>query len=138
MDFESRKDEPRELTQALSLDKPYTLLSGDEARAFKQSRRPVPGVTNEMFRGVSDLITFSNVYFNQAGTLALTAISTWCGGRCASYRWMVFEKLNNGNWEERPWTTCRTMAGNLGIPAENASVFLATALQYDSSSIRDE
>jgi hypothetical protein len=118
-DYGSRKATPRQLKQAFSISKPYLLLSPDEVKDFISARfsMPNPGATDERFRGVSDVITLSDVYFNQRGTLALTAISTWCGGLCASYQWKVFEKVDGGKWEERDWITCMTVAGNLGVPA---------------------
>jgi hypothetical protein len=127
-DYESRKAIPRELTHTISIDKPYVLLSTDEVGQFQQERStgPVPDPDDSRFRGISDLFTLSNVYFNKAGTLALTGMFTFCGSLCGSYRWMIFEKVGDGNWEERRWTTCFTMAGNLGSPAQNAPVSLAT------------
>jgi hypothetical protein len=111
-DFESRKAKPRQLTQSFSISKPYALLTPDEVKDFISTRfpRPIVGTNDERFRGVSDLITLSDVYFNQRGTLALTAISTWCGGLCASYQWKVFEKADRGQWEERRWVSCMTVA----------------------------
>jgi hypothetical protein len=67
-------------------------------------------VPDERFRGVTDLFTLSDVYFNPARTLALTAISTWCGGLCALYQWNVFEKVGPDRWEERGWVRCITIA----------------------------
>lgn len=114
-DFNRRKATPRELKRAFSISKPYELLSADDVKDFIST--PGPDARDKRFQGVSDLITLSDVYFNERGTLALTAISTWCGGLCASYLWKVYEKVDNGQWEERRWITCMTMAGNLGIPS---------------------
>jgi hypothetical protein len=113
--YRARKATPRQLQWAFSIVKPYILLSPDEVKDFMSERlRPGGEPKDERFRGVSDLITLSDVYFNQKGTLALTAISTWCGGLCASFQWKVFEKMASGQWEERQWVTCMTVAGNLG------------------------
>jgi hypothetical protein len=112
-DFESRKSTPRQLKPILSIGKPYVLLSTEEVSQFMSARR-FPRLNadapDERFRGVSDLLTLSEVYFDQRGTLALTAMSTWCGPLCALYQWKVFEKLDDGKWEERRWTTCRMIA----------------------------
>jgi hypothetical protein len=117
-DFESRKATPRQLKQAFSLGKPYLLLSPEEVQDFIAARRPTPGrkATDERFRGISDLITLSDVYFNRSGTLALTAISTFCGGLCGRSQWKVFEKVDSGRWEELPWATCVTVAWMFGGP----------------------
>ena len=120
-DYENRKATPRQLTQSFSINKPYMMLSPDEAKDFIAARLPRPGgnATDERFRGVSDLIILSDVYFNQRGTLALTAISMFCGGLCGMSQWKVFEKVNNGQWEERRWATCMTIARKLKVLAQN-------------------
>lgn len=122
-DYNSRKATPRQLKREFSISKPYDLLSPEEVKDFISARfpRPSPGATDERFRDVSDVITLSNVYFNQRGTLALTAISTWCGGLCAFYQWKVFEKVDSGQWEERQWTSCMTIALKLEVPIQNTS-----------------
>jgi hypothetical protein len=105
-DYERRKAKPRELKPTFSIRKPYLLLSADEVRAFELH------VPDQRFRGVTDIFTLSDVYFNQRQTLALTAISLWCGELCGLYQWKAFEKLNTGKWEERPWGGCVTIAGD--------------------------
>jgi hypothetical protein len=90
-DFERRKDTPRQLERALSISKPYELLNADEVKEFIAAR--ALGIrsetANERFRGVTDLFRFSDVYFNRRRTLALTYISTWCGGLCGLMSWKV-------------------------------------------------
>jgi hypothetical protein len=100
-DFERRKATPRLLERKLSLPKPYVLLSGEQIRQLAADKEP--------FRVVINVFRLSDVYFNQRGTLALTFISTDCGGLCGSYQWKVFEKLN-GVWTARDWVTCTAMA----------------------------
>jgi hypothetical protein len=103
-DFDRRKATQRLLTRQFSLPKPYVLLSDEEIREFGRARDKEP------FRGVTDIFRLSDVYFNQRGTLALTFISTDCGGGlCGSFQWKVFEKLE-GTWRERDWVTCTAMA----------------------------
>lgn len=114
-DYERRKATPRQLQRALSIRKLYILLSADDVKAFIKARsltRPVPEPESERFRGVTDVFTLSDVYFNQHRTLALTSISSWCGSLCGLYQWKVFEKLDTGKWEERQWGTCVTVAKN--------------------------
>jgi len=116
-DYERRKGKPRELKPAFSIRKPYLLLSADEIRAFMKERWPTrePKVPDERFRGVTDVFILADVYFNQRQTLALTAISSWCGGLCGLYQWKVFEKLNTGKWKEPPWVGCVTIASDSGL-----------------------
>jgi hypothetical protein len=112
-DFERRKDIPRQLERALSISKPYELLNADEVKEFIAARS-MPRIgsqePDERFRGVTDLFRLSDVYFNRRRTLALTYISTWCGGVCGLMLWKVYEKSDAGVWEERPWVLCTTMA----------------------------
>jgi hypothetical protein len=113
-DYELRKATSRQLKPLLMIPKPYTLLAADEVRAFIQERGSSPGrsLPSERFRGVSDLFTLSDVYFNQRGTLALTALSSWCGGLCGQTQWRVFEKLDTGRWQELRWSLCLAIAEN--------------------------
>jgi hypothetical protein len=61
----------------------------------------------------TDLFTFSDVYFSKNGRLALTAMSSWCGGICGQHQWKVPEKLPTGEWQELPaWVACSTIAEN--------------------------
>jgi hypothetical protein len=112
-DFERRKDIPRQLERALSISKPYELLNADEVKEFIAARS-MPRIgsqePDERFRGVTDLFRLSDVYFNRRRTLALTYISTWCGGVCGLMLWKVYEKSDAGEWKERPWVTCTTMS----------------------------
>lgn len=115
-DFERSEARPRQLRRALSIQKPYVLLSADEVREFQEARSLIknrPGSTDERFRGVTDLFTLSDVYFNQRRTLALTAISSWCGNLCGLYQWKVFERLETGKWEDTHWPACFTIAKKL-------------------------
>jgi hypothetical protein len=112
-DYERRKTIPRQLKAELLISKPYVLLSSEDATKFIQSRmgRASQNESNERFKGVTDLFTLSDIYFNERGTLALTGISTFCGGLCGLFQWKVFEKMDSGKWEERRWATCTTVAG---------------------------
>lgn len=112
VDYQTRKAIPRELTDKLGVPKAYALLNDQEVNEFIQERRygAPGGKSDERFLGVRDLVTLTDVYFNQRGTLALTGITTWCSLSCASSQWKVFEKLDDGSWTERAWITCSTMA----------------------------
>jgi hypothetical protein len=115
-DFASRKAKPRAIEARFSIRKPYSLASADDDKAFGSERGvdPHPKPPDPRFRGVTDLITLWDVYFNKGRTLALTGISTWCGSLCASYRWKVFEKTAPDKWEEREWISCFTIARAAG------------------------
>jgi hypothetical protein len=115
-DFERSEATPRQLRRAFSIQNPYVLLSADEVREFHEARSLIKnraGSTDERFRGITDLFTLSDVYFNQRRTLALTAISSWCGNLCALYQWKVFERLETGQWEDTHWAACVTIAKKL-------------------------
>jgi hypothetical protein len=108
-DYEKRKNSPRTLKRNLSLAKPYDLLNQDEVTAFREARfsgtRPDP-----RFENVTDLLQLGDVYFSRNGKLALSALSTYCGGLCGQWRWNVLEKTPEGEWRELEWVTCSTMA----------------------------
>ena len=113
-DYQRRRTTARELKPQFKIDKPYVFLSAEDVAAFTADRYPRPGRTPDQadgrFRGVSDLITLSDVHFNQRRTLARTAISTYCAPLCAMYQWKVFEKSETGEWLERRWVTCSAVA----------------------------
>jgi hypothetical protein len=113
-DYQRRRTTPRELKPQFKIDKPYVFLSAEDVAAFIADRFPRPGRTPDQadgrFRGVSDVITLGDVYFNQRRTLALTSISTWCGALCAMRRWRVFEKAESGEWRDGNWVACVAVA----------------------------
>jgi hypothetical protein len=95
-----------------SVPKPFVLLTDDEVKAFIEERgmqRTSQKPPDERFRGVTDLFRLTDVYFNPQRTLALTQISTWCGGLCGLREWKVFEKVD-GKWEPRQWVMCGTIS----------------------------
>ena len=103
VDYERRKATMRELKPALSIAKPYELLDANHVNEFINERSfsgPGKIVPNPRFQGVTDLFRLSDVYFNRRGTLALTAISAYCGSLCGFHQWKVFEKRATGKWEE--------------------------------------
>jgi hypothetical protein len=114
VDYERRKSTMRELKPALSIAKPYELLDANQVNEFIKDRSlspPGKRVPNPRFQGVTDLFRLSDVYFSPRGTLALTAISSFCGSLCGFHQWKVFEKRATGKWEELPWDACYTIAG---------------------------
>lgn len=130
-DFEQRQSTPRELKRGFSIRKPYRLLAADEVRAFMGSKSVVRAGSKEtvdLFPGVTDLVTLSDVYFNRDRTLALTGISLWCGSLCGLSNWKVFEKSASGKWEERPWVACTTMARTSGREIDGGDQQVASGL----------
>jgi hypothetical protein len=111
-DFETRKVRPQELKRGLSISKPYVLLDEKQVIAFIGSRSVMGSgrKASEVFPGVTDLISLSDVYFNRDRTLAMTGMSLWCGSLCGLWNWRVFEKSASGKWVERAWVTCSTIA----------------------------
>ena len=133
-DFTSRKAKPRALEPRFSIRKPYSLASADDAKAFGSERGvdPHPKPPDPRFRGVTDLITLWDVYFNKGRTLALTGISTWCGSLCGSYRWKVFEKTGPDKWEEREWVNCFTVAGGSAGRSEPVCALMAPSYRANT------
>ena len=113
-DFGQRKDTTRKLERRFELRKPYILLNAEDAQKFAGTRllrQNDPRDIDERFRGVVDLFTLTDVYFNSKRTLAVTAIEAWCGGLCASWQWKVFEKRDD-NWRELDWNACIVVSEN--------------------------
>jgi len=116
-DYNRRNATQWQLKPMFSIPKPYLLITEGEVKAFIEERVwPKPGraPADDRFRGVTDLFRLSDVYFNTRRTLALTAISTFCGGLCGLTEWKVFEKVD-GKWEPRQWVMCGTISKNLGL-----------------------
>jgi hypothetical protein len=113
-DFKIRRAATRVLKRQLSLRKPYELLTDEQVKAFETDRgwsKPEDREPDFRFKGVMEVFTLSDVYFNKNGRLALTAISSWCGSLCAYHQWKVLEKLPTGEWQELPsWVSCFTIA----------------------------
>ena len=116
-DYKARRDQPATVERALTISKPYRLLNGDEAAEFVRSRTiPFPDRARvDPFPGSTDLFRLGDIYFNRQRTMALTALSSWCGKLCALWSWRVFEKASNGQWEERRWVGCMTIARGEGM-----------------------
>lgn len=115
-DFERRKNTQRKLERKFEIPKSYILLSAEDADEFARSRMSPhlnePPESDERFQGVVDLITLTNVFFNPQRTLAVTQISTWCGGLCGLWLWKVFEKSMSSEWRELSWSTCMVVSEN--------------------------
>jgi hypothetical protein len=106
-DFNQRKDAHPKLEPAFQITKPFRLLTPEEVDSFvKRDRTKVIALGSK----APDLFRLTDVYFDRNRTLALTAISTWCGGLCGLFQWKVFEKSISGQWQENKWITCTTIA----------------------------
>lgn len=102
-DYRARKDIFATLKPAFQVAKPYRLLRTANIEEFEDLR-------TRLSEKVSDFIQLTDVYFDHGRTLALTALSTWCGGLCGHHQWRVFEKDAEGRWQERRWASCVTVA----------------------------
>jgi hypothetical protein len=94
-DFQERRGRTRKLKRDLKLSKAYELLTESEGKQFR-GRNANPEWRTR-FEGVTDLFSFSDVYFDEAGTLALTHITSWCGSLCALFQWKLLEKQLDGS-----------------------------------------
>ena len=97
-EYDRRKDKPVKLERALNIAKQYELLNADDMPIHSPLRKS------------TDLFWLGDVYFNHSHTLALTAISTYCGPLCRQKLWKVFEKSSAGQWQERPWVGCSAVS----------------------------
>ena len=110
-DYNRRKDTPVVLEAAFHIAKPYRLLNGGEvSEFFTRYANAGTAALKSKSPKVSDLFQLTDVYFNRDRTLALTAISSWCGSLCAMYQWKVLAKTADGQWEEKPWVACVAVA----------------------------
>ena len=113
-EYHRRKDKPAKLERALNITKPYELLNADDVGEYVAIhsgylRIPDPN-PKELLRKAQELFWLGDVYFNQSHKLALTAISTYCGGLCGHMLWKIFEKSSAGQWEARPSVACSAIA----------------------------
>ena len=102
-DYHARKDQRTALKPMFKIPKPYQILPTTGIAEFEAVRSRLP-------QKVSDFSRLSDVYFDHNRTIALTQLSTWCGSLCGLFRWRVFEKSADGQWQERSWVSCISMA----------------------------
>ena len=97
-EFEKRKNTPVHLKKEFTLRKPYVLLTPQEVANFiYHGDRP---------KGVTNLITVSDVYFNRSKTVAMVHVNAYCGGLCGLFGWHVMEKSAAGQWHESMLAVC--------------------------------
>jgi hypothetical protein len=107
-DFDERKNRRQKLKRELVIAKPYELLTESEAAQF---RKPGAGVLSRgRYSGVTDLFSFSNVYFDKARTLAVAQVASWCGNVCGLWQWTMLEKQRDGSWKQVPGLSCTSEA----------------------------
>ncbi len=95
-DYDRNKRDRFRLVRAFNIRKPYELI--DEHTPWR------PG------GDATDLISLSNVYFDEKHTLALVMQSAYCGNLCGYQTWRVFEKSADGRWIEQNWMRCFTVS----------------------------
>ena len=133
-DYVQHDAETFQLERKFEIDKPYELLSEADVKQFMHSRmlgrRTGDKEEPEKFRDAIHLLSFSNVYFDQAHTFAVVRTRSWCGGLCASWTWQALVK-ENGLWVEKPWGGCPAEAGlqdhGLGEKKDTLSMLGSTA-----------
>jgi len=111
-DRAERGHQRHRLELAFKIAKPYDLITDEQIKQRQRSPRTPDRAGEEggVFRGAVDLINLGNVYFNKAHTLG--AVYSWalCGSLCGYGSWRVFVKSTKGEWEERHWVWCMTVA----------------------------
>jgi hypothetical protein len=127
-----------QLERAFQMDRPYELLTKEQAKDFGSargvSRRPKE--EENLFRGATDLITLGNVYFDRKRNLAIVYTWAWCGSLCGLGTWRVFIRNPKGQWDEQNWITCMTIARSerlpvFGLPDDEVSHEVAVELLDD-------
>ncbi len=118
-DFKLHQNVRTKLQPIFTLSKPFKLLNPAECDEFFKGRAAPhvptsppedPSKNQALFQKASDLFSLGDVYFDRNHTLALTFISSWCGGLCSQSQWKVFEKGTDGTWKAKSWATCFTIA----------------------------
>jgi hypothetical protein len=99
-DYQARKGKPDVLEPLLKLAKPSVLLTDGEAREFRAGLDPMyQNPRNPRFQNAQEMYSLGTVYFDRSHTLALTAVSSYCGSLCGMSGWRVFEKTFAGQWQ---------------------------------------
>ena len=101
-DFQTRRYERVQLEHQLKLDRPYTLLSADDAAELRNSLAGIdPGSQlKDKWAGYPGITYFSEVYFNTSRTAALVYMNNFCANLCANGQWIYLEKKDN-QWVRR-------------------------------------
>jgi len=95
-EYEKRKNIPVPLKRAFTLRKPYIFLTFQQTLQFHY----------HAYKGVDDVLTLSDVYFDRSKTLAIVYVWAFCGPICALGGWHILEKAPNGHWHEIFQGTC--------------------------------
>jgi hypothetical protein len=101
-DYYQRRKQRYVLTRRFQLDRPYILLTPDDAANLKASKIS-PDADSDLQAKYQDYLGityFSQVYFNTQQNAALVYILDWCGNLCSQATWVYLEK-QNGVWVRR-------------------------------------
>jgi hypothetical protein len=101
-EYYQRRKERLTLTRHFQLNRPYVLLSPQDAADLKASKVS-PDADSDLVSAYEDYLGityFSEVYFNTQQTAALVYILDWCGNLCSQAGWIYLEK-QNGVWVRR-------------------------------------
>lgn len=101
-DFHTRRYERAQLEHQLKIDRPYTLLSADDAAELRSTLAGIdPGSQlQDKWAGYPGITYFSEVYFNTTRNAALVYMNNFCANLCANGQWIYLEKQNN-QWVRR-------------------------------------
>ncbi len=102
-DYSRVNREQWRLQRHFQIEKPYELVSSETIDAvFKEGGW---GGFHKRHPDSGGSIIMSAVGFNKEKTLAIVYTGSSCGGLCGSWRFHLFEKVNN-EWKEAPGITC--------------------------------
>jgi hypothetical protein len=111
-DYDVRKDVPVALEREFTLNRPYQLLSREEALTFLQdSLRSTPQIMppggippnpNPLFPRAKRVFRLSDVYFNKDRSLAFTYVSVMTTTMDGQGGWKILKRAK-GAWQEVPY-----------------------------------
>jgi hypothetical protein len=101
-DFRTRRFERVQLDHHLKIDRPYTLLTADDAAELRSTLAGIhPGSQlQDKWSGYPGITYFSEVYFNTSRTAALVYMNNFCANLCANGQWIYLEKSGT-QWVRR-------------------------------------
>jgi hypothetical protein len=123
-DFNLRKDIPSVLEREFTLNRPYQLLSSNDAKVFLYDAvlaapqvlpagGKAPTNPNPLFPRARRVFRLADVFFDQSRSLALTYLAEMTTTMVGSGAWKVLSKTESGQWQEaRTWQTCGWASGH--------------------------
>jgi hypothetical protein len=71
---------------------------------------PAAPISATSLKEATDVIRLSNIGFSRDRSLAIVAVSNYCGSLCGGEKWHIFKRDGNG-WVEREFDGCTAISG---------------------------